>query len=122
MPKRLRGTGEAGSHARAPKQEAELARRIGGRTTRGSGSGNEKGDVRLNRVCRIEAKTTKNKSFSVTREMVEKIETAAVCHGELPALVVEFNDGGRKTMEVAVVPTWVLDVLAKGVEPERNEA
>lgn len=115
-PKRLRGTGEAGSHARAPKQEAELAKRFGGAVVRGSGSGNEKGDVRLRRVCRIEAKTTKNKSFSVTREMVAKIEAAALSSNELPAIIVEFNDKGKKVGEVAVVPTWVIDLITQHVE------
>jgi Holliday junction resolvase len=93
-----------------------LAKRVGGKTVRGSGSGNEKGDVRVHRVCRIEAKTTNKKSFSVTREMLDKIETAAVCYGELPALIVEFNDEGRKVGEVAVVPTWVLDVITTKAE------
>jgi Holliday junction resolvase len=107
-----KGGGQS-SHARSPKQEREIAKRMGGSVTRGSGSGNEKGDVRVYRVCRIEAKTTKNKSFSVTREMIEKIETAAMCNGELPALVIEFNEGGRKACEVAVVPIWCLDLITQ---------
>lgn len=41
--------------------------------------------------------------------MIQKIEEAALAHSQLPAVVVEFNDGeGNKVMEVAVVPTWVL--------------
>ena len=38
-----------------------------------------------------------------------KIEEAALAHGQMPALVIEFNDDGKKVMEVAVVPTWVLE-------------
>ena len=119
IPKRMKGKGGGlTSHARAPKQEKELAKRVGGKTVRGSGSGKEKGDVRLHRVCRIEAKTTNKNSFSVTREMIEKIETAAMCHGELPVLIVEFNDTGRKVAEVAVTPTWVLDLITNQVNDE----
>ncbi len=100
------------SHRRAPKQERELAQRIGGRITVASGSKAEKGDVRLKRVVRIEAKTTKNKSFSVTLDMIRKIEDAALGADEVPIIVVEFNDGnGKKVCEVAVVPTYVLDNL-----------
>jgi Holliday junction resolvase len=112
VPKRIKGKGGGlSSHARAPRQERELAKRVGGNTVRGSGSGKEKGDVRLHRVCRIEAKTTSKQSFSVTREMIEKIETAAMCHGEMPVLIVEFNDNGVKACEVAITPTWVLDLI-----------
>ncbi len=60
-------------------------------------------------VWRLECKTTAKKSFTVTREMIQKIEEAALAHSQLPAVIVEFNDGnGNKVMEVAVVPTWVL--------------
>jgi Holliday junction resolvase len=107
-----KGGGQS-SHTRSPRQEREIAKRVGGAVTRGSGSGNEKGDVRVYRVCRIEAKTTKNKSFSVTREMVGKIENAAMCNGELPALVIEFNEEGRKVCEVAVVPMWCLELITQ---------
>lgn len=103
------------SHARSPVQEAELARRANGHVTRGSGSGNEKGDVRVRGVCRIEAKTTKHKSFSVTQEILDKIEDAACAHGEVPAVIIEFIDEqGNPLREVAVVPTWVLDSLTDG--------
>lgn len=44
--------------------------------------------------------------------MIQKIEDAAVLSGEMPVIVVEFNDGcGRKLKEVAIVPTYVLDML-----------
>lgn len=114
IPKRMKGKGGGlTSHARSPKQEKELAKRVGGKTVRGSGSGKEKGDVRVHRVCRIEAKTTNKKSFSVTREMIEKIETAAICYGEMPVIIVEFNDNGVKDCEVAITPTWVLDLITQ---------
>jgi hypothetical protein len=97
------------SHVRADAQEEEWAERIGGRRVPGSGSGPRKGDVESG-VWRLECKTTGKKSFTVTREMIQKIEEAALAHGETPAIIVEFNDGnGKKEIEVAIIPTWVLD-------------
>jgi len=101
------------SYRRSKKQEKELALRGNGKLVPGSGSGSDKGDIKgYNGVLRIEAKTTQNKSFSVTRDMVKKIEEAALPNGELPALIIEFNDGmGNPELEVAVVPTYVLDSI-----------
>lgn len=102
------------SHRRAPKQEKALMKRIGGVLTPASGARDVKGDVRLKRVLRVEAKTTKNKSFSVTLEMIDKIEQAAASGAELPVIVIEFHDGyGRPIREVAVVPSYVLDQIAE---------
>lgn len=100
------------SHKRSKAQERETAKRTGGRLTPASGSGAVKGDVRLKGLARIECKTTKNKSFSVTREMVDRLETAATLSGEMPVIVVEFNDDhGRKLGELVVCPSYVLDTL-----------
>ncbi len=100
------------SHRRAKKQEKELSVRMSARTTSASGSRDEKGDVRLKGVVRIEAKTTKNKSFSVTTDMIDKIECAATQSGEMPVLIIEFNDGfGRKLKECAVLPMYALQTL-----------
>lgn len=102
------------SHRRSRVQEASLAKRVKGLTTPASGARDVKGDVRVRRVLRIEAKTTKNKSFSVTLEMVRKIEEAAASGGELPAIIVEFHDGyGRPIAEVAVVPSYVINEIAE---------
>ena len=100
------------AHRRAKKQEKELAKRGNGRRTPGSGNGALKGDVqKYNGVWRLEAKTTQRKSFSVTREMIQKIEAASLSHDEIPAIVIEFLDeSGRPEMEVAVVPTYLLDM------------
>lgn len=91
--------------------ERELALRVGGRLTPASGARDVKGDVRKKGVMRIEAKTTAHKSFSVTLDMVRKIEEAALSGGETPALVVEFTDNGKPICQVAVVPIYVLDLL-----------
>jgi hypothetical protein len=112
-PKRMKIVGSTHSHNRSRKQEKEIATRIGGNITPASGAFAIKGDVRLKGVTRIECKTTMNKSFSVTREIVAKIEDAALSAGELPALVVEFlSPQGHVQSSVAVVPLWVLDTLA----------
>ena len=99
------------SYRRSRKQESELAGRLGGRLTAASGSKVEKGDVRVRGIMRIEAKTTKHKSFSVTIDMVEKIEEAALPCNEIPIIAIEFNHLGKKVKEVAVVPMYVLDLL-----------
>lgn len=102
------------SHIRSKKQEVSLAKRLKAMLTPASGSGDVKGDVRIRRVLRLEAKTTKNRSFSVTLDMIRKIEEAAAGAGELPAIIVEFHDGfGRPISEVAIVPTYVLDEIAE---------
>lgn len=106
--------GNTRSHKRSKQQEKALARRVGGHVTPGSGNGSIKGDVRKRGVVRIEAKTTKNKSFSVTLDMIRKIEDAALPANEMPVLVIEFIDeNGRPISEVAVVPTYVLDSIGE---------
>lgn len=98
------------SHVRSKKQEREIAARLVPR----SGAGEVKGDVRIKNVVRVECKTTKNKSFSVTLDMVKVLEDAAVSTGEMPAIIIEFNDGrGRRISELAVVPTYVLNELCR---------
>jgi Holliday junction resolvase len=102
------------SHRRAVKQEKELAKRVGGKRTPASGAGSVKGDVRRKGVLRLEAKTTKHASFTVTLDMIQKIEEAAAMSNELPVIIVEFNDGnGRKLKEVAICPTYVIDQLTE---------
>lgn len=117
VPKRKQGQLTA-SHKRAPKQEREIAAAMGGKVTLGSGNLEVKGDVRVPRVARIECKTTMNQSFSITRDIVRKIQTAAMGAGELPAVVVEFLDKkGRPVSSIAIVPTWVLSLIADFANP-----
>lgn len=110
VPKRLQGVKKK-AHARSPKQETELAKRTGGNKVKGSGCGFAKGDVRLKNKVLIEAKCTEKKSFSVTREMVDKIEDAACGQGELPVIEIEFL--GDRPKKLCVVPSWVLDDLVR---------
>lgn len=100
------------SHRRAPAQEKQLSLRTKGKQVPGSGCSYQKGDVRVSKVTRIEAKTTKHKSFSVTRKMLEKIEDAALPAGEMPAIVIEFLDEqGNPDGEVVVLPSYAIEEL-----------
>ena len=99
---------------RSKKQEKEMSLRLRAQLTPRSGAGALKGDLRKKGICRIEAKTTKNKSFSVTLDMIRKIEEAALPYGEMPVIVIEFNDGnGHKIADIAVIPTYALDILGE---------
>lgn len=99
-------------YRRSSKQERELAKRIGGRTTPMSGAGRTKGDVMIPNVVRIEAKTTQAGSFRVTREMIDKIAAASLASDEIPVIVVELLDTvGKPTHEIALVPTKQLEFL-----------
>lgn len=100
------------AYKHAPKQEKRIAKKVGGYTTPASGSRRQKGDVRLTGITRIECKATSNKSFSVTREMLQKIEDAAGATGEVPVLQVEFLDAkGKIAGSFAVVPTYIIERL-----------
>ena len=102
------------SHKHSPEQEAKWARELEGKVTPGSGSGNVKGDVRVKGLVRLENKTTDKKSFSLTREIIEKIEHAALNNNEIPFIQIDFIDpiNGQLIHELAVVPTYVLrDIL-----------
>lgn len=111
LPKRMRGQ-KTVSHNNAPKQEKRLAIQLGGKLTTGSGNKDEKGDVRIKGVARIEAKCTTRGSFSVTKDMLRKIEDAAVSSGELPIIAIDFLDeNGKVTGSVAVMPQYALATL-----------
>lgn len=98
------------SHLRAKKQEKEAAKRLRGQLTPASGAGVVKGDVRIKKKIRIECKTTKNKSFPVTLELLRKIEQAGLEGGEACALLVGFNDEqGRPLGEICIIPSYLLD-------------
>ena len=107
VPKRLVGA-PSPSHARARVQEKEIAAATGGRQTPGSGNQKVKGDVRVKGFMRIEAKTTKHMSFTVTAEHISKIRNSVTATGELPCMVIELGDGTT----FMVLPEYALaDVL-----------
>jgi hypothetical protein len=116
LPKRLQE--KTPSHARSKKQEKQLAERIGGRTTPGSGSGQyQHGDVKLRKITTIECKTTKHKSFSVTTDLLDKLDAAVFGSGEIPMFEIELELGKRK----AVVMTGdALDMIVELLKVERE--
>lgn len=103
------------AHDRAPRQEKAWAKKGSGRLTPGSGNKAVKGDVRKYRkVVRLECKTTRAGSFSVSRKMFEKLQESALPHDEIPAIVVEFlSESGKPLHELAIVPTYVLDAIGE---------
>ena len=109
-PKSLKGKNSP-AHVRSPQQEQELADRVGGRTTPGSGCGREKGDVRVKASARIEAKTTSNKSFSLTKKLAETLEQEAMTCDEVPFFEIEFLEDGKPVQGLCVFPKWALDQL-----------
>jgi hypothetical protein len=113
MPLKLPKSKQNGvAYSRAPKQERSRAKELGGKRVIGSGSLDEKGDIRLKGIARLELKNTTKKSFSITQKMVEKIESAAISSGEIPAIEVEFIDeNGKLLNRVAVMPSYALDML-----------
>ena len=103
------------SYRRSKKQEKSLAKNLGGEPIPGSGSGAQKGDVRVKGFVRIEAKTTKHKSFSVTRDMVDKIENAALPNNEIPVLAIEFIDEqGNPEKELYIIPSYAFQEYLEG--------
>ena len=93
------------SHSYAKRHEKEIAEDIGGHTTKGSGSGNEKGDVRVDGLFRVECKCTKNKSYSLKLETLQKIEEESLSSGETPLLNLRFiDDVGNKKAGYYLVP------------------
>lgn len=117
IPKRLQG--KTPSHARAPQQEKAIAKRIGGSLVKGSGCGSVKGDVRLRGFVRVEAKTTKNDSFRVTTELVEKLESAVFGSGEIPIMQVELASGKAR---ILVMPDWALDLIVEAIRGRDTES
>lgn len=110
LPKSKKSNRQTASHDHAPKQESALAKRFAGKVVKASGALDEKGDVRIKGVARIEAKCTKHASFRVTQEMVQKIEMAAVPDGELPVIAIDFlDDRGNVQTSVALMPMYALD-------------
>lgn len=95
IPKRLRDANLTDSHRRAKVQEKSTAKRLGGVTIKGSGNGVEKGDVRVRGVARVENKTTKHASFSVTVEHLDKLDVAVLGTKELPFMQIELLGGAR---------------------------
>jgi hypothetical protein len=116
LPRRMQG--QTPSHARAKVQEKETANRTGGQTTARSGAGLIKGDVRIKGVARIENKTTKYKSYSVTTEIVDKLLNAVAGSNEIPMMQIEINGGTHKFL---ILPDLYLEDIIEAIRIATQE-
>lgn len=81
---------------KSQQQEKQIAKELGGQVVPGSGAfPGMKSDVVADEYgFRIEAKYTDNKSYSVTRQVIEKIRREALASGNNWLLQVDINGGG----------------------------
>ncbi len=109
QPKRL--SGQSPAHNNAANQERRAAKRIGGRTTPGSGSGYQKGDARRRGLVRVECKCTGNsKGYRVTHGELAKLQRGAFGSDEIPVMEIELMGDGPNE-RAYVVPAWAMDDL-----------
>jgi hypothetical protein len=79
-------------HKKSKKQELRVAKKLGGRRQKGSGSQPlNKGDVRTVELL-AEAKMTTKKSISITLKYLEKIAKEAVSYDCIPAVTIAFEN------------------------------
>jgi hypothetical protein len=90
---------------------------VNGKQTKASGALNEKGDVRIHKVARIENKTTVHDSFSVSVDLVEKLENSVAGSDELPVMQVELRGGSVKFL---VIPDYYLEDILEGFRESKN--
>jgi hypothetical protein len=110
-------------YRRAPKQEKEGAKRLGGFRTFASGSLSQKGDVTVPDVARVEYKCTGNKSFPVTPEMLDKITKAGIANNQIPFIEIEFLDNvGKTKSRMAVISAQELEILLNRMRDAETEA
>jgi len=72
------------------EHEKELASRVGGKQTVGSGNKLDKGDVKTDSY-RFEAKSTKRRSLSIKLDWLEKIVKESLDTGRLPVVSFLFD-------------------------------
>lgn len=74
------------------KHEKRMAKRLGGKTQRGSGAvRHRRGDVKTVEML-VECKRTDREGISIKRSWVEKITMEATNTGKIPAIALEFGD------------------------------
>ncbi|AUR96017.1 hypothetical protein NVP1215B_099 [Vibrio phage 1.215.B._10N.222.54.F7] len=96
------------------KSEARVSKKMGSKLMSGSGSQvGKKSDAVLETdsyTFRIESKATKNKSFSVKLDVLEKIRKEASDMGQTPVLTVSFtNELGEALQggDYVMIPLWL---------------
>lgn len=103
----------AGKHWRitlSRRMEGQLAKRVGGKTTPGSGNQfHSKGDV-VGTMFLFEHKLTLKKSYTLKAAELKAIEEKALRKGMVPCLMFEFP--GLRT-RYAIVPAHVIEELER---------
>ncbi len=98
---------------KASRRERKIAERIGGRAQPGSGNqAHAKGDVRKKGHWRVQDKTSRNKSFPLTRQLINEIRSQC-SYGEKFAITVGFLNKmtQREEDEVVVIDKNVWEEL-----------
>jgi hypothetical protein len=92
-----------------------------GDPTRGSGSGNDKGDIK-NRFGRTEAKTTGKESISIKMEYLCKITREARAEGQIPFFQFGFdNMPERFSADWFALGAETFDVICAVLEAVHND-
>lgn len=103
--------GRSDDQKRSKKQEERVAKRLGAKRQKASGSmGHAKGDIRKDGEIRGECKFTRAKSFSLKLDELIKIENEAA-GGEQPAFFIEFQ-GRQPPKRYVVIPEWLYEYYA----------
>ena len=86
-------------------RERALAKRLGGKAQSNSGSGDDKGDV-LHHTFLIDDKFTATRSYTLSKETLDKLSREARGHDREPLLMIKFKKGIAKgnPSEWAVIP------------------
>lgn len=101
------------------RQEKDAARIIDGETTRGSGCGKDKGDIK-NRFARGEAKTTQRESISVKMEVLCKLCRDA--QSKVPIFVFGFDNMPKRfSSDWFAIPAEKFDVVCSALTCVAND-
>lgn len=115
-PKRLGGQTDNDNQRKGRAHEAASVKRMGGRAVKGSGAGREKGDVRRVGVARIECKTTVKRSYSLTRDMIEKVEASVPAgSSEIPFMEIRVDDQSASPKTCFVFPSWAGPIIVEAL-------
>lgn len=130
-PKRLGGSTTNANQRKGRAHEAASVKALGGalkerkasvRAVRGSGAGREKGDVRGVGVFRLECKTTQNKSYSLTRAMIDKVEASVPAgSSEIPFMEIRVDDQSADPKTCYVFPAWAGPMIVEALAGKGSE-
>lgn len=107
-------TRQAGVKKKSDKQERRVAKALGGKTQKASGSMDfHKGDVKTIELL-VEAKRTEKDSLSVKKEWLTKISREAMAYNKVPALSIEFENTDKLVSRdwIAVPVSFLNQLLA----------